>query len=127
LELVKRAIQKVADLERRREKFAQKTVLIDIGQPQKNEAAARLAAAAGIGVIWQNPDHEALLLRHLDGCQQLRPPAGATLDALRKRWPDYEKGLTAAQLSEKIGIDHARRACTEEPELRAFLTAIGLI
>jgi hypothetical protein len=127
LELVKRAIQKISELERRREKFMHKTVLIDVGQPQKNEAAARLAAETGIGVIWQRPDYEALLLRHLDGCQQLRPPAGASLGELRNRWPDYEKGLTAAQLSEKIGLDHVRRACAVENELRFFLTAIGLI
>jgi hypothetical protein len=37
----------------------------------------RLAQAAHLHLLWQEPSHEALLLRHLDGCQTLRPSSPA--------------------------------------------------
>lgn len=126
--LMQRAAQKIVDLERRRERFACKAVLLDVGAVDKNQAARQLAQTAGIGhVIWQDPDHEAFLLRHLDNCQQLRPPRGVSMAALRQRWADYEKARTQVQLAERITMEHILRACGVEPELHAFLVAIGVI
>jgi hypothetical protein len=125
--LVKRAVQRIDNLERRRDPFALKAVLLDEGQPQKQMAARQLANAKGIAhLIWQRPDHEGFLLRHLDGCQQLRPPPGASFGALRQRWPDYAKARTHIELAEHITMAHILRACNVEPELNAFLTAIGV-
>jgi len=126
--LMRRAVQKIADIERRGTRFSCKAILLDRGEPQKVLDAQRLAAASRIDhVIWQEPDHEAFVLRHLDGCQHLRPPAGETLRALRQRWPRYEKGSTQLQLSEHIDLSCVERACGVEPELQAFLLAIGFI
>lgn len=128
LELVRRATVKIREIERRREAFGRKAVLIDRGDPTKNAAATRLAQVSRIDhVIWQDPDHEAMLLRHLDGCQTLRPSVGQTMTALRRHWPDYQKGCTVVQLAEKISIDHVRQACTVEVDLQVFLAAIGLL
>jgi hypothetical protein len=126
--LVQRAVQKIVELERRREAFICKAILLDLGTPEKNLAARQYAARYGIEhLIWQQPDHEAFLLRHLDGCDQLRPPAGQSLAALRQRWPDYEKGRTQVQLANYIDLDSVRRASNVEPDLRRFLRAIGAI
>lgn len=128
LALMQRAAQKIVELERRRERFALKAVLLDLGAADKTHAARKLAQASGIThVIWQDPDHEAFLLRHLDNCQQLRPPQGASMAALRQRWADYEKARTQVQLAQRITLDDIIRASGVEPELRAFLTALGVI
>jgi hypothetical protein len=128
LALVEKAVQRIRHLERARAPFAVTAVLLDVGAPQKNAEAIALAQQNGIGhMIWQAPDHEALLLRHLPGCDTLRPPAGASLGVLRQNWPNYEKGMAAQQLAQRLGFDHVRQACQVEQELRAFLTAIGLL
>lgn len=128
LALIERAAQIIATIESRREPFAVKAVLLDIGGPQIKAAAAARAAGHGIDhVIWQSPEHEAVLLRHLPGCQQRRPPRGASLAALRGEWPGYEKGMSAQQLARRIGIEQIRAACTVEAELRTFLTEIGVV
>jgi hypothetical protein len=128
LELVKRAAEVIDDLERRRSEFAVKAVLLDAGSAEKTRDAVAAARDAGIEhLIWQAPDHEALLLRHLRGCEQRRPPAGQSLIQLRREWKGYEKGMSWQALAERIGIEDIRRACTAETELNAFLRAIGLI
>jgi len=77
-------------------------------------------------VIWQTPCHEALLLRHLDGCQQLRPPTSPqALAELRQRWPEYVKGMPAFRLADRIDNAAIRRALQVETELAGFLADLG--
>jgi hypothetical protein len=126
--LVTRAAQIIANEEERREPYAIRAVLLDVGEAQINAAATTAATRHGIQhLIWQSPDHEALLLRHLPGCQQRRPPRGASLAALRREWADYEKGRSAQQLAARISLDGVRQACEVEADLRAFLAAIGIV
>jgi len=126
--LVTRAAQVIANDEERREPYAIRAVLLDMGAVQINATAATAATRHGIQhIIWQSPDHEALLLRHLPGCQQRRPPRGASLAALRREWADYEKGRSAQQLATRITLDGIRQACAVEADLRVFLTAIGIL
>ena len=128
LALVQRAAERIADIERRRTPFAAKAVLIDRGSRRKNADAVGYARQNGIGhVIWQDPDHEGFLLRHLPGCRRRRPPRGASLPALRQQWPGYDKGMSAQELARRIGLEHIRAVCTVENDLRAFLEALGLI
>lgn len=124
--LVQRAVQRIANLERRRDTFAHKAILLDRGSQRKSQDAQTLAVRNAIRLIWQEPDHEAFLLRHLQGFQQSRPPAGASLAALRKPWPDYQKGRTQIQLAERIDMVNIRQAREVEPDLDAFLAAIGI-
>jgi hypothetical protein len=125
---MQRAVQRIAELERRRAPFVHKAILLDWGSAQKNQEAQALASANGIEhVIWQAPDHEAFLLRHIEDCQQLRPPAGASMAALQRKWPNYRKGQTQIQLAQRIALSDIKKTCTVEPELRRFLLAIGML
>jgi hypothetical protein len=127
LALVQKAIQRIGQLERQRATFAVKAVLLDIGSLQKINAATQLATNSGIVLVWQDPDHEALLLRHLPGCAALRPPAGASLAALRQRWDGYEKPFPAQRLAQRIGLVQVKQAASVENELRNFLISIGML
>lgn len=127
LALVQRATERIAHFEKHRSPFAIKAVLLDLEDEQKNLEAANYARRAGIEhVIWQEPDHEGFLLRHLPGCHQRRPPRGASFAAIRQEWPEYKKGMTAQQLAQRIDLNQIRAASKVENELRAFLTALGM-
>jgi hypothetical protein len=81
-----------------------------------------------VRIIWQDPCHEAVLLRHLPGCSDRRPPtSGVALTAVRQAWPDYEKPMARAQLTTRINLDAIRRAADVEPDLHGFLVEIGLL
>lgn len=128
LALVQRGIERIANIEKRRVPFVVKAVLLDRGSAQKNAAAARYARQNGIHhVIWQEPDHEGFLLRHLPGCHDRRPPRGASLAAIQQEWPGYEKGMSAQALARRIDLDRVRAACAVEPDLRPFLQRLGLL
>jgi hypothetical protein len=128
LALVQRAVERIAEIEKRRVPFAVKAILLDRGSARKNAAAVRCAKQNGIDhVIWQEPDHEAFLLRHLPGCHDRRPPRGATLAALQQEWPQYEKGMSAQALALRIDLGCIRAACAVENDLRVFLRRLGLL
>jgi hypothetical protein len=126
VQLIERAASKIKEIERKRDRFWRKAVLIDVASRDVMQSVERRAREYGIQfVVWQSPDHEALLLRHFRGCENRRPPNGLSMSALKKQWPSYEKGMTISQLADYIGVDDIRRACTVEPELYRFLDAIG--
>lgn len=127
LELVKKAIATIRFEEKRRAPFALKAVLLDRGNPEKSEAAQALASEVDILLVWQDPDHEALLLRHLPDCQQKRPPKGASLTALQREWPEYTKALPMLELARRIAQPELFAAAAVEPGLREFLVAIGFV
>ena len=131
LALIELARRRIAAGERKSESaYVHRAVLMDVdrlGQsPLRDAQMAAIAQAERIQIIWQRPCHEALLLRHLAGCQQLRPPTPAqALAELRQRWSEYVKGMPALRLADRI--DHAaiQRALQIEPELASFLASIG--
>ncbi len=131
LALVELARRRIAEGERKRETpYAHRAVLMDadrLGQsPLRDAQIAPIAQAARLQIIWQRPCHEALLLRHLEGCQKLRPPTSVqALADLRQRWPDYVKGMPALRLADQI--DHAaiERVLQVEAELAGFCASIG--
>ena len=91
-------------------------------------SADRLIRGNGFHAIWSRPAFEALLLKHIPECEQLRPATTAmSLQQLQDRWPEYRKGMTAGELRRRL--DHAaiERAAAVIPELRAFLVDIGLL
>jgi hypothetical protein len=131
LALVKLAQKRIAEGERKSESlYVHRAVLIDadrLGQsPLRDAQIAPISQAAHIQVIWQRPCHEALLLRHLNGCQQLRPrsPAQAMAE-LRQRWPEYVKGMPAMRLADQIDHGAIARVQLVEAELADFLANIG--
>jgi hypothetical protein len=131
LALIERADKLILAGERKSESpYLHRAVLIDddrLGQaPARDAQIASIAQSARIRVIWQRPCHEALLLRHLDGCQHLRPPTSShALAELRQRWPEYVKGMPALRLADRIDASAIRRVFAVEAELAAFLSELG--
>ena len=111
--------------------YAERFILLDRDQVQGNrrmeEDVGCLAAEHRIKLIWQEPCHEALLLRHLPERASDRPPTSKLAEsALKAVWPEYKKPMSAASLSKRIDLAGLRRAAAVEPGLRGFLNDIGL-
>ena len=132
LALVERAAAHADERSERRGAYERRFVLLDrdkYGQaPDRDQRIAALADAAALNLIWQRPCFEALLLRHLEGCAQLRPPSTPLAEAqLRQRWADYEKALPASRLAARLDLAAVKRVAHVEPDLAALLTVIGLL
>lgn len=129
---LRRAEKEIARRAQRRAEFRLKAVLMDSDQidddPQRRQQAERLAQGLGVRIIWQEPCHEAFLLRHLEGFAQNRPPTSTNAeDALRAAWPDYSKPMTRLRLSRRIALAAVRQAAAVQPSLSAFLRDITLL
>jgi len=128
LELIRRANERLRHGERHGP-YTERAALIDqqgFGQNHRRDQQCRhLARQLSIDLILQNPDHEALLLHHLPGCQTRRPPQGQSLVALRAEWPDYRKGRSHLWLSERLDLIALQRACSVEHALGRFLRRLG--
>ena len=130
LALVQLAVAKIREDERKRGEFAIKAVLLDqdkLGQaPERDQLLYAEAAQSDLQLIWQGPSHEALLLRHLPGCQNLRPATTQLAEQeLLRHWPEYRKPMAAVRLASRIGIDQVRAACASEPSLNDLLRRCG--
>jgi hypothetical protein len=128
---VRRAADRIARIEKQRVRFHARAILMDsdrvAGEHHRTAEAANLAARSGIQIIWQAPCHEALLLRHMPGCEGRRPPTCPAAErALKQIWPEYQKPMTRMSLARRINSEGVRRAARVEPELLAFLRNIGL-
>jgi hypothetical protein len=86
LAIVEAAVEKARERARNRGRFVHRAVLLDSDRhgyaPERDNRIAPLAQANGLLLIWQRPCHEALLLRHLPGCQTLRPSSSAAAEPL---------------------------------------------
>ncbi len=128
--LVELAARKLSERTRNRGRFQAQFILLDddcLGKvPERDDRAHRIADEAGFEFIWQSTCHEALLLRHIDGCAALRPATTALAQAaLRQRWPTYAKGMSAIELGKMIDAKAVGRAAQVEPKLEAFLNTIN--
>ncbi|WP_203154936.1 hypothetical protein [Methylobacterium aquaticum] len=126
VELAARQARRRADLG---EDYAFKAVLLDgdtTGRtPERDVKVAGTAERNGLLLIWQIPCHEALILRHLDGCAALRPTSSArALEELQRRWPGYRKALPAVELAARLDEEAVLRAAATESALASLLTAL---
>ena len=128
-ELVKRAVQRLAAKRRLGDRYVHVAVFLDEDQcalaPEKCAAAQALATLHQMQLVWQQADHEAFLLRHLNNCHALRPPHSASLALLQRYWPEYVKPMTIRHLAQRIGVAQLQQARTVETQLHIFLNAIG--
>lgn len=129
---VERAIARLDRLRGRRTPFAHSFILLDSDQLQLNrdraDRARREAEQAGLSMIWQDPCHEALLLRHLEGRADRRPAtAQLSIQTLQRDWPDYRKPMTRHELRQRLDLDAVRRAGANHPGLSALLAVLGLL
>ncbi len=128
---VERAIARLDRLRGRRAPFAHTFILLDSDQLQLNrdraDRARREAEAAGLTMIWQDPCHEALLLRHLEGRADRRPMTSPdSLQALQRDWPEYRKPMTRHDLRRRLDLEAVRRAGGVHPDLAQLLAVLGL-
>lgn len=76
---VERAVLRLKQLRKQRGDFNSRFILLDSDQlalaRERGERAVRLAQDHDIHLIWQNPCHEAILLRHLPDRANRRPAA----------------------------------------------------
>jgi hypothetical protein len=129
---LRKADKEIDRRQRRRTAFRLQAVLMDSdqvdGDGKRRHQAEHYALDLGIRIIWQEPCHEALLLRHLDGCAKKRPMTSGDAGAMLKTaWPEYRKPMTKLQLAQRIDLEAVRRAAAVEPALHAFLRDITLL
>ena len=132
LDRVRRALQRISDRERKRGSFRFRYILMDDDQaaaePARAAEARRLAVENGISIIWQEPCHEALLLRHFAGREDRNPPTCQIAHReLLAVWPEYRKPMSRAQLAARIDLEAVARAAGVVPQLAEFLRSIGLL
>lgn len=129
---IRRAVKEIKRRSERRAEFRFKTVLMDSdqidGNVQRRQQVEALAADHDISIIWQQPCHEAFLLRHFEGHFNQMPATSALARvALQQVWPEYQKPMTSLQLSRKISIDGVRRIANINVALETFLRQIRLL
>ena len=132
LAIVERAVRELNTKRNRRGGYNGQAIFLDADRrddvPERTTLADQLILEHGFHVIWSEPAFEALLLKHIDGCERLRPPTTAlALQQLQGRWPEYHKGMSASELGARLDHAAVERAAVVLPELRAFLTEIKLI
>ena len=109
--------------------YALRGLLLDTDMRGRNNArdtqARAISTDYNIHTIWQEHDHEALLLRHLLGFHSHRPPPGQSRPALVAQLSSYAKPWDAAQLERVFDIDALHRVIGVEAQLRHFLGLLG--
>ena len=132
LAIVEAAVSELHFRSTRRGAYAGQAIFLDADRrddvPERTYIADQLILEHGFHGIWSEPAFEALLLKHIDGCERLRPPTSAlALQQLQGRWTEYRKGMSANELTAKLDHAAVARAATVLPELREFLVDIRLI
>ena len=134
---VKCAVSKIDSERNRRTPYSKRFILLDrdqvkVGSQMTKDPISRAkdtisrARDNNIRLIWQTPCHEALLLHHLPGHADKKPPDSNSAEKrLQAAWPEYNKPMAREKLSRRIGIEEVRQAMSVEPELKAFLQDIG--
>ena len=130
LDLVEQAIDRLRTIEKQRGSYRTRGLLLDgdlRGQSSERDAQAiRLAQNKRSRLIWQEPSHEAFLLRHFAGYENHRPPDQASAERLLRRvWPDFRKGLDGGEYGRVLTAEHLAVARAVERELNAFLRDAG--
>jgi len=131
LALIQLATVRIREKSKKRGAFAYRAVFLDrdrVGQTtERDQKIPTLVDRHRIQLIWQDPCHEALLLRHLPGQTFMRPQtSGLAAEALERLWPGYKKGMPASELAARIDRTAVERAASVEADLMSLLRAIGL-
>lgn len=132
LSRIEMAVLRLERLQTKRSAPTERFVLLDFDQAERDQKRAdrarKLAADNEITIIWQRPCFEAVLLRHLEGKTDNRPPdTQRAVKALEREWPEYQKPMTRINLARRIDRDAVLRAADVEDELHVLLRCIGLI
>lgn len=128
--LVRVALAKMDREEAKYGAYSHRAILLDSDTrgvaPDRMFNAIAEAGKRGVVLIWQDPCHEALLLRHLENTQMKRPKTVRQANAaLQRAWRGYSKPMQAIDLKPRIDLAAVRRAAAVEVGLRKFLNMIG--
>jgi hypothetical protein len=129
LAIVENAVQKEREHANRHGNFSVRAIFLDhdkIGRaPQRDNQIPALTGSKFV-LVWQRPCFEAFILRHLPGCQSLRPGTTALAQAaIQQHWPGYRKPMSQLELARRIGLDEIREAAKVESDLARFLQLIA--
>lgn len=110
--------------------IAGRAILIDADRladlADRGQAAQRMLDQARFVTIWQHPDHEGFLLRHLPGHGMDDPPRGMSLEALQAVWPRYHKAMASRDLGLMLDQEAVLRAGRFILNFQQLLQMIGL-
>ena len=129
--MLEQAIKLRERLSDRRTRFVASFALFDTDR--MHEAAGvggkagleRMAAEAGITIIWQRADHECFLLRHFEVFSDDAPIDNAE-GRLQRYIPGYNKNMPAEHLRPHLPLSVIQDFARREPALAQFLSALGL-
>ena len=132
LAIIETAVSELKLRSRQRGAFMGQAIFLDTDRrddvPDRTARADRLIRQHCFRAIWSQPAFEILLLKHLDGCEQLQPATSAlALQQLRDRWQGYRKGMTANDLRARLDRAAVERAASVLPELRKVLTEMQFL
>ena len=94
---------------------------------ERGRNALKVLKQEGFIAVLQRPDYEGLLLRHFAGHERDDPPLGNSMSKLKALWPAYHKNMSAADLRQRLSLEHVIRAAEVTTELRSLLQIIGLV
>ena len=128
LAIVETAVSEMRRRSRLRGAYVEKAIFLDGDRrrdvPDRATQADRLIQQSGLLAVWSQPALEALLLRHLPGCERLRPATSElALRELKRHWPQYVKAMPAREIRRQLDLVAVRRAAAveaEPPSLRKF-------
>lgn len=129
---VEMAVRRIKLLSRTRTAPVEKYVLLDSDQAERDVArgkrAIALATETDIKIIWQRPCFEAVLLRHIDGRANHKPPDTPKAQRdIERDWPGYRKPMTRWDLAKRINLDSLIRVANVEHELAALLRCLEIL
>jgi hypothetical protein len=127
---VLKAIQKITHSEDCSGRFVKKVLFIDsdlvVNNPQGKLETEDIANKNGILLVWQEPTHEAFLLRHLPNCAAHRPlQSQLATNKLKAQWSEYKKPMPRMNIAKVIDVDRVKQAASVEQEFKSFLVALG--
>lgn len=128
LSIVQVAIKKLRKGRKSRADYAGHAIFLDGDRrgdsPDRTMRADQLIAQHNFIAIWSKPTFEALILNHLPNCGNLNPPnAKQSLRVLKQHWPEYEKGMSAVELSQKIDISAIERVAATNTNLHKCISS----
>ena len=132
LKIVEKAVEELISRGKRRGPYRGQAIFFDADRrddsPSRTSKADRFIVINRFLAIWSQPAYEALLLKHIPGCEHLRPATTAlALQQLQDHWPGYHKGMTVSELHSRVDLSAIKRAAVVIPHLRRFLLKIGLL
>lgn len=132
LSRIERAQKIIEQQEANRGPYAHKFAFLDTDQQVRDPGRARQAEALanqlGIAIIWQQPDHEGLIVQHYRAAPSrgLRTKA-ESMRAVVRFWAHYEKNSTAQQYRQHLDRASVLIAAERVPSLRTLCVAIQFI